>query len=533
MEALDFLFVHVPKRSNYYKPLDEFMLINYFPVGILMLADLLEKKGYKSHVIHVGLEFILDKEFSIYSWIKERDISVIGLPIHWHYQSYDVMVIAKKIKELFPHIHITLGGFTASRFAEEIIEEFPYIDSVVVGDGEEPSLELIETVKGDGDLSKVQNLVWRKDEKVVNNGLTFVADEEAMKGLDFTNFSLLSHADDYIKNFSVPLFWMVNASVSFNRKTHFNGSRFFPLPVGRGCSVNCSFCGGSRDTLKKISGRKKPVFRPIEDVVQSMEGALKAGYNALNVSFDPLPTKDTYWLNLFELVRNKGVDIDMFFECWGVPTDAFVESFSKTFPGKRSAIAISVETGSEKLRRENKGIFYDNKRLYQALDILKKFKIPTYIYFTIGLAGETEEDHAETTKLIHKLRKEYSSMVKDILLVPIQIEPGAPIFEDPDLFEVTTDRANFTDFYNAHSGYEANPYTDLGYSTHCLFDEELTPSEYSSKIQELRCKNFCILTPTIFGKPIPAIGRFICNLRHFYWKRKRKGSIPQKRAIFK
>lgn len=534
METFDLLFVHVPKRSNYYKPLDEFMLINYFPVGILMLADLLEKEGYKSHVIHIGLEFILDKNFSIIEWIAKRDIKIIGLPIHWHYQSYDVMVVAKEIKEHFPDIHITLGGFTASRFAEEIIEEFPYIDSVIVGDGEEPSSALVKAVKENStSLESVPNLVWRRAEKVINNGLTFVADAEAMKGLDFTNFSLLSHADDYVKNFSVPLFWMVNASVSFNRKTHFNGSRFFPLPVGRGCSVNCSFCGGSRDTLKKISGRHTPVFRPIEDVVDSMKGALAAGYNALNVSFDPLPAKDKYWIDLFALVRKEKVEIDMFFECWGVPTENFIKAFKETFPGKRSAIAISVETGSEKLRRENKGIFYDNATLYRTLDSLKEHNVATYIYFTIGLAGETKKDSAETTALIHKLRREYSSMVKDILLVPIQIEPGAPIFEDPDLFEVKTDRANFTDFYNDHGGYESNPYTDLGYSTNCLFDEELTPSEYSQKIQELRCKSFCILTPSIFGKPIPALGRFLCNLRHFFWKSKGLGSTPKSRKHFK
>lgn len=532
MDSLDFLFVHVPKRSNYYKPLDEFMLINYFPVGILMMADLLEKEGYKSHVIHVGLEFILDKTFSILDWIAQKEIKIIGLPIHWHYQSYDVMNVAKDIKERFPHIHITLGGFTASRFAEEIIEEFPYIDSVVVGDGEKPGIQLVEAINSDGDLSKVENLVWREKEKVINNGLTFVAGKEEMKGLDFTNFSLLSHADEYVKNFSIPLFWMVNASSSFNRRTHFNGSRFFPLPVGRGCSVNCSFCGGSRDTLKKISGRRTPVFRPIEDVVQSMKGALAAGYNALNVSFDPLPAKDQYWVDLFELVRKEKIEIDMFFECWGLPTDRFVEEFKKTFPSKTSAIAISVETGSEKLRRENKGIYYDNASLYHTLGKLKEFGISTYVYFTIGLASETKEDSAMTTALIGKLRKEYSGIVRDILLVPIQIEPGAPIFEDPDLFEVKTDRSNFTDFYNAHGGYEANPYTDLGYSTNCLFDEELTPSEYSQRIQDLRCRKFCILTPSIFGKPVPALGRLLCNFRHFFWKRKRKGSAPKERPHF-
>lgn len=532
MEKIDYLFVHVPKRSNFYKPLNEFMLVNYIPVGTLMLADLMEKSGHRSKLIHVGLEFIKNPTFSIVNWIKNYDIKIIGLPIHWHYQSFDVIEVARKIKENVPHIHINLGGFTASRFAEEIIKDYKFIDSVVVGDGEKPALQLIDAIKSMDSFSDVQNLVWRDGDKVINNGITFIADEEDLKGLNYTNFSLMEHADEYVKNFSVPLFWMVNASESFNRKVHFDGARLFPLPVGRGCSVNCSFCGGSRDTLIKISGRRKPVFRPVEDVITSIIEAKAAGYTSLNVSFDPYPAKYQYWVDLFNEVATQKIDIDMFFECWGLPVPEFINAFKVAFPGKKSAIALSVETGSEELRKKSKGIFYDNNALYEALEYLKSSNITTYLYFTIGLAGETKADSQKTKDLIADIRKKYSSVVADILLVPIQVEPGAPIFENPDKYNVKCDRESFKDFYNAHKSYKSNPYTDLGYSSSCYFNKDLTSEEFSDEIAKIRCRDFCIISPKIFGKPFPFLGRFICKFRHAFWMRKGFGKAPSSRPEF-
>lgn len=532
MKNIDYLFVHVPKRANYYKPMDEFMLVNYIPVGILMLADLLEKQNHSSKVIHVGLEYILDNDFSIIDWIKDKDIKVIGMPIHWHYQSYDAIDVAQKIKRARPDIHINLGGFTASRFAEEILEQFPEIDSVTVGDGERTAIQLIDSVKNSESFSEVQNLVWRDNDKIVDNGISFVAKEEELKGLDYTNFSLMIHADDYVKNFSVPLFWLTRGSIAYNRKIHFKGSNFYPLPVGRGCSVNCTFCGGSRDALEKINGRRVPVFRPVDDVVQSVIGAKKAGYNSLNVCFDPYPAKYQYWKELFGKIKEQNIDIDMFFECWGLPVPEFIDAFADTFKGERSAIAISAESGSDTVRCMNKGLPYDNEQLFKTLDYMQKKNINTYMYFTLGLANETANDARETKELMETINNKYKKIIKEILLVPIQLEPGSPMFEDPEKHGIETSRSCFMDFYTSHGSMESSPYVDLCYTSPSLTGEKLSVDEFSQYILEQRCKDFCIIAPTIFGKQRTKLGKPLCNLRNKMWKQKGYGSVPEERAHF-
>ena len=52
----DILFLHVPKFKNYYKPYGNFMFILYMPIGLLGLADYIVKKGYKTIIIHLGVE---------------------------------------------------------------------------------------------------------------------------------------------------------------------------------------------------------------------------------------------------------------------------------------------------------------------------------------------------------------------------------------------------------------------------------------------------------------------------------------------
>lgn len=532
MEKIDFLFVHVPKRANYYKPLDEFMLINYIPVGVLMLADLLNKAGYSSRVLHLGLETIIDPNYSVVQWVKDKEIKVVGLPIHWHYQSFDAIDVAQKIKKVRPDIHITLGGFTASRFAEEILDEFPEIDSVVQGDGEKAVVQILEAIYGDTDFSTVQNLVWKSNSSIRNNKITFVADEVAMQNLDYTNFDLLFHAHDYVQNFSIPLFWMKRASVTFNRKIHFNNSKIFPLPVGRGCSVNCSFCGGSRDTLEKISGRRVPVFRPIADVIQSIKGAIKVGYTSLNVCFDPYPAKFEYWQNLFYQIKKEQLSVDMFFECWGLPVREFIDAFAKTFRGKGSAVAISAESGCDTIRKLNKGIPYSNEQLFETLDYLLQKKVSTYMYFTMGLAGETKEDLQKTKSLISTIRKKYKQIIKEILLVPIQLEPGAPMFERPSDYKIRTNRASFIDFYNSHKSFNSDPYSSLCYSSMAMMGEEASEQEFSEYILKRRCEEFCVIQPKLFGKELPNAGKYVCKFRHSFWKRKGGGNVPEVRECF-
>ena len=180
---MDCLFVHVPKFKNYYRPIGEYTFINYLPMGVLALADLLARGGYETEVLHLGVEWIEDKGFSLIDYIAQKRPRVVALSLHWHPQSYEVLEQARMIKEAFPEISIILGGLTASFFHREIMERFPWVDAIIRGEGEVPLLQVMEAIIKGGVLQTVPNLTWRQGKKVCENPLAYCASQEILDGL--------------------------------------------------------------------------------------------------------------------------------------------------------------------------------------------------------------------------------------------------------------------------------------------------------------------------------------------------------------
>ena len=56
VEGLDCLIIHTPKFNNYYKPVGQFMWVNYMPLGLLGIADYLNRNKIKCRVLHQGVE---------------------------------------------------------------------------------------------------------------------------------------------------------------------------------------------------------------------------------------------------------------------------------------------------------------------------------------------------------------------------------------------------------------------------------------------------------------------------------------------
>jgi len=65
MQKLDCLIIHTPKFNNYYKPVGQFMWVNYMPLGLLGIADYLHRNGFKCRVLHQGIEWMNRKSWKL------------------------------------------------------------------------------------------------------------------------------------------------------------------------------------------------------------------------------------------------------------------------------------------------------------------------------------------------------------------------------------------------------------------------------------------------------------------------------------
>jgi radical SAM superfamily enzyme YgiQ (UPF0313 family) len=529
--SCDFVFVHVPKRSNYYKPTDDFMFINYIPMGVFALCDRLVRHGIASCIKHLGLETILDDSFSIVEWVRATRPRIVGMSLHWHYQSFDVIDVARKLKSACPEVKILLGGFTATRFAREILEEFPDVDAIIAGDAEASVVPFARSVlDGNADYHDVPNCIWRAGDTIVDNDISYTARAEDLDSLEYANLSLLDHHEEYRDYFRLPMFWSNYESVSENLRRRTVAEKIFPLAIGRGCRVNCTFCGGSARAHLRLFNRKEPVLRSPTAVVASMEKALGYGYTGFLACFDPDPTDDTYALRLMTELRRRNLQCGLGFESWGLPSRRFIDAFAETFVLERSYIAISAESGSEAIRRSNKGIFFSNQEMYATLEHMAEARVPGLVYLTMGLPGETREHLQETARFAKSLKRRFRSTLEDVFCLPIQLEPTSALFEEPSVHGVHAARASFLDFYRSHGQTNTGPFTHAAYCTESLSEDF---DEFDAILQRERCRHFCPAAPKLPGNvELISLGRLACRAGHLRWKRRGHGAPATERKTF-
>jgi radical SAM superfamily enzyme YgiQ (UPF0313 family) len=347
------------------------------------------------------------------------------------------MAMVDKIKSARPGIKTILGGLTASFFSGEIMRRSKNVDFIIRGDAEVPLLGLMkEMSKRRPDFFSVPNLTWRNNGKIIHNEHRYVAGEADMDELDFSNFSLM-------KNF--PLYSKTPVTLPRYSKDALNKYSTFYLCVGRGCPVNCVFCGGSRLSQRIINKRDKFVFRARENVLETIRDAVRAGTDLLYISFDPSPDR-RYYMELFKSMRKEKIETSLAFECWSLPTHEFIDEFKKTFgKGIYSKIVLSPECASERLRKLNKGFFYTNSGLLDALQYLKEKRIFAEIYFSYPLPYETAEEVHSTGAFIELIKKKIGGHCA-ILAQDFGFDPASPIYTDPAKYNMTRKAGSFSDY---------------------------------------------------------------------------------------
>jgi radical SAM superfamily enzyme YgiQ (UPF0313 family) len=518
MEGLFCLFLHVPKLTNRYRPIDEYLWINFLPMGLLALADLLHRKGMPSRVVHLGVEWIENHQFSVIDYIRETNPRIVAIDLHWHHQSFDVIEMVRKVKAAFPSVYIVLGGFTASFFHEEIMRDFPEVDAVIRGEAEVPLLELSDAIRDKkGDLFSVPNLTWRRKGRVLVNSLSYVASESSLADLCFTNFSLLKNYPVYVRYIGQP-FYVKGVSKEKNFWMYSLRSPIYHLPVGRGCPVQCTWCGGGFLSQKMITGREEVIFRRVEDVLASIQEAVRYGYQTFHVCFDPYPENPEYFLELFSRIRENRIPMECFFESFGLPGGEFVRSFKRTFPGARSFIALSPDMGSLEMRSMHKGYAYSNEAFFDCLDRLREHRVLCDLFFTFGIPFEKEDDLSKTIAMQKKIRKNYPN-VRAIRTFTIELEPGSPWHLDPEEFGIQTSLRTFKDFYQYHSG-DTNGFSSLGYWVPGYFEGVENQSDFEEALQKVRCHQFCFIHPNARRSSSPFWGRRLCGTSNLLWKMK-------------
>ena len=403
------------------------------PIGMLGIADFLYRNHINTEIIHEKLEKILNKNFSLEKYVKEQNVNICCFDLNWHQQSKNVIDTVKRLKKSSSNIKIIIGGFTASRFAKEIVKKFKDIDYVIKGDAELPLLMLCKSMLGMKkiNLNKIPNLVYRNDNHVIENKIRHQAGTNILGKISYANFGLIKNSDSYLR--------LRKDSEDLKKE------KCIYFSAGRGCSETCLFCGGSRYGQQKYNNRPLVKFIPVNSTIKSLQKFSEQGIKIWNSCFDPNPNLN-YYSHLFKKIREKNIKLTHYFDCFSLPSEKFIDDFKKTFTND-SCLNISPETGSESLRKHIRSFFYTNEELLLRLGHIAKLDIRTSVYFSTGLPFETKKDVKTTINLIKILRKRFPKII--IYVNPIDLEPGSIIFDHQNRFGIKSSLKSFEDIINA------------------------------------------------------------------------------------
>ena len=337
------------------------------PASVLMVAAPLVKADYKVKIIDQRI----DKDWKkILLGELEKKPLIFGVSALTGRQILNGLEASKLVKEN-SNVPVAWGGVHPSLLPEQTLEN-KYIDFVVVGEGEETFLELVNTLK---------------------------------KNVGYTMSHILNPQGEFIdlnKLLEIP-YHLISVENYIEKKSYATGKpgRDIALYTSRGCPHRCGFCYNKEFNKRKWRGKSA------EKVVQEMKKLIKDyRINSFEIEDDEFFVDIERARKICELIIKENLDIEIFTSCRvNYVANSMDDKYLKLLyrAGFRT-LAFGVESGSERmLDLMHKDITIE--QVFETIRRLKKAGINSKYYFMAGFPSETIEDLYKTTDLIQKMKQ--------------------------------------------------------------------------------------------------------------------------------
>ncbi len=375
-------------------PLEEFPSP---PLGVCYVAAAFEKAGADVRIF----DFVVS-EYSpqkLRRWLENFSPDVVGTTsVTMSFN--DAAEILSAAKEIKPSIVSIMGGPHVSFSAQQTMEQYPGIDMIVIGEGEETIAEIAPRIFDKKAWFEVPGIAFRDE-----NEFFFTQKRQFIQDLD-----------------SIPFPARHLLPISKYRALTFPVS----IITSRGCPNRCIFCVGHRMVGHKVR------YRSIDRVLDEVEHLIALGFNRINIA-DDLFTSNKKRVSAFcEGIKSRGLDIS--WTAFSRVNTIDEETVRQMKSAGCDTISFGIETGNkEMLKRIRKGITLEQAR--RAAAICKKVGVLAHSSFIVGLPGETAETLAETDRFT----KEFGMVFGYHFLAPF---PGTTVYEnieEYDLELLTTD----------------------------------------------------------------------------------------------
>ena len=174
MKSIDVLFLHPPRifAKDYLEVRSAFAML---PVGLVALADYLEKNGYSTRILNIPMEIHFNKNFRLSRYLKSVEVKICAIDLHWILNAFGAIQTAEIVKNFNSKIKTIVGGFSATHFHEDVIK-YPSIDVVVRGEGEYPLLQVANHfLKGNPPMKEIPNITFKQKGRIIQTPMRYIA----------------------------------------------------------------------------------------------------------------------------------------------------------------------------------------------------------------------------------------------------------------------------------------------------------------------------------------------------------------------
>lgn len=366
------------------------------PLGVCYVAAAFEKAGAKVKIFdYVVSGYSREK---LKAAMEEFSPHVVGATSVTMNFSHAAKIITD-VKSIDSSVITLMGGPHVSFYASETLNQYPAVDIVVIGEGEQTISELVPKLDQHKSIDGVAGIAFKKNSKVVQTGV-----REFIKDLD-----------------SIPL--PARHLLPLARYKALG----FPVSIitSRGCPNKCIFCLGRRMVGHKVR------YRDTSLVVDEIESLLSMGFTRINVADDLFTSNKKRVREVCQEIARRGLS-------FGWSAFSRVNTVDKkTFALMRETgcdcVSFGIESGNkEMLKRVKKNITLDQAR--NAVSVCKEVGILPHASFMVGLPGETHQTMADSDAFARSLDVVYGYH----FLAPF---PGTTVRENiPDYdLEILTD----------------------------------------------------------------------------------------------
>jgi B12-binding domain/radical SAM domain protein len=442
MSTIDLTFLHAPsvydfrRESILYGPVSDMVpstpVFEMYPIGFTTMAEYLERNGYQCRIVNLAVRMLEDVLYDVEETIRKMDSAIFGIDLHWLPHAHGSIEVAKIVKRLHPDRPVLFGGLSATYFHEELIQ-YPAVDFILRGDSTEyPLLEFVRYIHSGGatrpapnsiqarELEKIPNLVWKDNEGHAHvNPLTYSPDSLDGILLDYSRVVKSVVRDRDLASYIPFRAWMR-----------------YPITAAltvRGCSYNCTTCGGGCAMFRKYHNRQKPAFRNPVDLANDIRriGAFSKG--PVMVLGDIRQAGSEYADKFLESIS--GYRKPLYFELFDAWPRDFTRRLSQAIPNY--VIEISMESHDEHVRRAF-GRPYSNQSIEHTIEDALEFGCQRLdLFFMIGIKEQTYQSVMDTVEYSRNQLQKYSRngihhVVPFISPMAPFLDPGSRAFEEPE-----------------------------------------------------------------------------------------------------